>query len=222
MTAGSSASRREGEPRLPMAMAVLAVAVFALLVPPDFRINEVLHWAFPVAMLVLLGLLVLGDPGRIDRDTPWLRVVGGSLIGLIAVVTAFATVRLVVGILDDARFSDPRDLLITGGLIWLTNVVAFALGYWHLDAGGPAVRLRSRPVQAQSFRFAEDEIPERLAEGWYPQFIDYFAYSFSTATAFGPTDVAAVRHWAKLAVILESSISLVLIGLVLARAVNIL
>ena len=61
-----------------------------------------------------------------------------------------------------------------------------------------------------------------MPEGWTPQFIDYFSLSFSTATAFSPTDVSAIKPWAKILTIVEEAISLVVALLVIARAVNIL
>ncbi len=73
-----------------------------------------------------------------------------------------------------------------------------------------------------AFRFPEEGIEEISDTVWFPQFIDYFALSFNTSTAFSPTDVSAIRHWSKLFLILESSISLVLVVLVVARAVNVL
>ena len=65
-------------------------------------------------------------------------------------------------------------------------------------------------------------LPYGSAGYWFAQFIDYFALSFNTSTAFGPADVSAIRHWSKLVLIVESAISLTLIGLVVARAVNVL
>jgi hypothetical protein len=59
-------------------------------------------------------------------------------------------------------------------------------------------------------------------EFWYPKFVDYFAFSFATATAFSPTDVSAIRPWAKLLMVLEAAVSLTVAGFVIARAVNVL
>jgi hypothetical protein len=101
-------------------------------------------------------------------------------------------------------------------------VIAFALWFWHLDGGGPAARATGAPTRRRAFRFPEDDLPELAAAGWYPQFVDYFALSFNTTTAFSPTDVSAVRHWSKLLLILEACVSLTVLVLVVARAVNIM
>jgi hypothetical protein len=138
------------------------------------------------------------------------------------VVTLISTVRLVTGILQKADFTSPCQLLIIGAVVWLTNVISFALWYWHLDGGGPAKRARGHVVARPAFHFPEQGLPDIADTGWYPQFVDYFALSFNTATAFSPTDVSAVRHWSKLMLIVESAVSLALVALVVARAVNVL
>jgi hypothetical protein len=108
-----------------------------------------------------------------------------------------------------------------GAVVWITNVIAFAFWYWHLDRGGAAARARHDVNRKPAFRFPEDDLPD-ADDQWFPQYIDYFVLSFNTSTAFSPTDVSAIRHWAKLLLVLESAISLTLIGLVVARAVNVL
>jgi uncharacterized membrane protein len=205
-----------------MAVAVLAVSGLFLLLPSEFRIFSGSAATYLALLVALLVLLVAGDPGRIDRDRRWLRWVTGLLIIVITVGAAGSVVRLVVGILQQADFSDPAKLLTIGAATWLTNVIAFAFWYWHLDRGGPAARARGDFGVRPAFRFPEDEPGDRDEPRWFPQYIDYLALSFNTSTAFSPTDVSAIRHWSKLTLILESMISLTLIGLVVARAVNVL
>jgi hypothetical protein len=213
---------RQGERRLPMALAVLAVAVLYLFVPDDFRLAPWTRIAFPVFLVVLLLVLVIGDPGRIDREVRWLRMLTGVMIAIITVFTLVAAVRLVLGILHKSPFADAGQLLVIGGIILFTNMVAYALWFWHLDSGGPAARAHGRTEQRPAFVFPEQSVPHLVGEGWYPQFVDYFAVSFNTSTAFSPTDVSAIRHWAKLFMVVESSTSLLLVALVIARAINIL
>ena len=71
-----------------------------------------------------------------------------------------------------------------------------------------------------AFRFREQDLEGPGYDHWYPQFVDYLALSFNTSTTFGPTDVSPIRHWSKLWLMTQSAISLALIGLVVARAVN--
>ena len=123
-----------------MAVAVLAAGGLRAVLPPALR-NGDTRWAFVAVVFVLLGILVIGDPGRIDRDSTWLRIMTGTLIGLISAVNAAAAVRLVAGIIGAAKFStDANVLLGSGGAIWLSNVITFGLWYWDLDRGGPAAQ----------------------------------------------------------------------------------
>ncbi|MGO9028561.1 MAG: hypothetical protein ACLQOZ_08025 [Acidimicrobiales bacterium] len=210
-----------GEPRWPMALAVLLAGALRAALPPQLR-NGDARWLFLVVVVVLLGVLIVGDPGRIDRDVRWLRVLTGLLIGVITVVNASAAIRLVVAIVNTATFTnDAKVLLASGGAIWLTNVIAFALWYWDLDRGGPVARATGtggRPALV----FPEMLHEEHVGTGWYPRFVDYFHFAFATATAFSPTDVSAIRPWMKLMMMAEEAISLVVALLVVARAVNIL
>lgn len=213
---------RQGERRLPMALAVIVAAILYEFVPAQFRIWGPLQVGYPVFLLVLLAVLMLGDPGRIDRDSRWLRVTTGVMVAVITVGTAAAAIRLVLGILRKATFASPGQLLSIGVIVWVTNIIAFALWYWLLDAGGPAARANGRADVRSAFRFPEQDLPELAGSGWYPQFVDYLALSFSTSTAFSPADVSAIRHWSKLWLIAEAAISLTLVVLVVARAVNVL
>ena len=205
-----------------MALAVVAAGVLYLFIPADFRITEAMRYAYPLLLIVFLAILVIGDPGRIDRENRWLRVTTGLLIVTITIGAAVSAVRLVLGILRKADFTTPGQLLAIGAIVWSTNVIAYSLWYWHLDRGGPAARALGHQHSPAAFRFPEEDLPVSSAAAWYPQFIDYFVLSFNTATAFSATDVSAIRHWSKLTMVLESAISLTLVALVVARAVNVL
>ena len=202
-----------------MAVAVLMVAALAFLLPDDFR--PLPGWIFQLVLLVFLVVLVIGDPGRIDRESRWLRITTNLMIAVITVGNTWAAARLVRGILTNAKFTDAQDLLQIGATVWLVNVIAFARWYWHLDCGGAAARASGSTAVTRAFVFPESDLPEHADGLWYPQFVDYLAMSFNTATAFSPTDVSAVKPWAKLLVMAESSVSLVVALLVIARAINI-
>jgi drug/metabolite transporter (DMT)-like permease len=204
-----------------MALAVVVAGLLRATLPAQLR-NGDAWWLFLVVMVVLLGALVVGDPGRIDRDVPWLRVLTSVLIGLMTAANADAAVRLVISIVDTSPFTnDAKVLLAAGGAVWLTNVIAFSLWYWALDRGGPAARAigAGRPP---ALVFPEMKNEEHVGPDWSPVFVDYFHFGFATATAFSPTDVSAIRPWMKLMMIAEESISLIVALLVVARAVNIL
>jgi hypothetical protein len=169
----------------------------------------------------MLVVLMIGDPGRIDRQKTWLRVTTDVLIALITLANGASAVKLAADIVDVTPFThSAKTLLAAGAVIWLTNVIAFALWYWDLDRGGAAARVHGAGNAA--FIFPEMTNPSYVTDDWYPKFIDYLHLSFTTATAFSPTDVSAVRPWAKLLMMSEEAISLVVAILVVARAVNIL
>jgi hypothetical protein len=204
-----------------MALAVLAAGGLRAALPPQLRSGDA-RWVFVVVVVGLLVILVLGDPGRIDRDSASLRLLTGTLIGLISAVNAIAAVRLVAGIIGAVKFStDANVLLASGGAIWLSNVIAFGLWYWDLDRGGAAARARGSSRQP-AFVFPEMTNAQYVGHDWYPKFMDYLHLSFTTGTAFSPTDVSAIRPWAKLMMMAEEAISLVVAILVVSRAVNIL
>jgi hypothetical protein len=204
-----------------MALAVMAAAGLRAVLPAQLRDGDA-RWAFAAVVAVLLGVLIIGDPGRIDRDSTWLRVMTGTLIGLISAVNAAAAVRLVAGIIDAVKFSNDANLLLaSGGAIWLSNVFTFGLWYWDLDRGGAAARARGSG-RLPAFVFPEMTNAEYVAPGWYPKFVDYLALSFTSAMAFSPTDVSAIKPWAKLMMMAEATISLLVAILVVSRAVNIL
>lgn len=218
---GTGTPPKPGEPRWPMAIAVLATGVLRATLPAQLR-NGDARWLFLVVIVVLLGALIIGDPGRIDRETKWLQVLTGTTIAFISLANASAAIRLVVSIINTATFTeDAKLLLASGGAIWLTNVIAFALWYWDLDRGGPVARARGSTLRP-AFLFPEMKSEEYVGVGWYPRFVDYLHLSFATGTAFSPTDVSAIKSWAKLMMIAEAAISLVVALLVVARAVNIL
>jgi hypothetical protein len=216
-----------GEPRWPMALAVLVAGGLHAVLPNQLRMlpPELLgdsRWWYLLVVAVLLGVLIIGDPGRIDRESPWLRAMTIGLIALISADNALEAGRLVASILSTKPFTqDANKLLSAGGAIWLSNVIAFGLWYWEADRGGAAARARGSSLRP-AFVFPEMINPQFVVAGWYPRFVDYLHLSFTTATAFSPTDVSAVKAWAKVMMMLEESISLLIAILVIARAVNIM
>jgi hypothetical protein len=189
--------------------------------PSELRLRDG-RGLFLVAEVVLVVVLIVGDPGRIDRQARWLRIMTASLIGLITIVNGGSSIRLAIGIFQGEAFAnDARNLLAAGSIIWLTNVIAFGLWYWDLDRGGAAARAMGSTI-TPAFVFPEMSNPEHVREEWYPAFVDYLHLSFNTAMAFSPTDVSAIKPWAKLMMMAEEAISLIVAVLVVGRAVGIL
>jgi hypothetical protein len=210
-----------GENWWPVALAIVAAAVLHVALPAKYRVDPA--WVVPAVLLVLLAALLIGDPGRIDRQKTWLRIVTGAVIAFITVANLFAAVHLVHDILTNNKLfaSNATGLLATGGVIWATNVIAFGLWYWDLDRGGAAARAH-HPQANPAFVFPEMLHTQYVPAPWVPKFVDYLSLGFWTATAFSPTDISAIKPWAKLLMITEAVVSLVIAALVIARAINIL
>lgn len=203
-----------------MAIAVVVAGLLHELLPEESRVAP--SWVYPSLLIAFLVVLVVGDPGRIDRQRRWLQVTTGLMIAVITLVNAVAAVLLVKEILYDGQFETARELLATGAVIWVTNVIAFALWSWNTDAGGAAARASRPTAQGHAWVFPEMTLRDFVPQGWYPTFPDYLVLSINTALAFSPTDVLAVKLWAKIMMVSESLISLVLGALVIARAINVL
>lgn len=210
-----------GEHWWPVAAAIIVAAGLHVALPARYRVQP--SWLVPAVMLALLAVLIIGDPGRIDRQKAWLRIATSAIIAVITLANLVAAVRLVVDILTNNKLfaSHPGGLLAAGGVIWATNVIAFGLWYWDLDRGGAAARAH-HPHQDPAFVFPEMQNKEYVPAAWVPRFVDYLSLAFWTATAISPTDISAIRPWAKLLMMLEASGSIVLAALVIARAINVL
>ncbi|MGA7689195.1 MAG: hypothetical protein WCA29_08185 [Jiangellales bacterium] len=116
-----------GERRWPTAGAVVAAGLLHQLLPDGFRRWPA--WTYPAFLVLLLLVLIVGDPGRMDRQRPWLQVTTGLTVAVIVIANAIAAGRLVSGILSDEQFDTPTQLLLIGGVVWVTNVIAFALWF---------------------------------------------------------------------------------------------
>jgi len=208
-----------GEPRWPVSLAVLLMIGLQVRLPGE--LTPAGQWLLPAIELVVLVVLIVANPRRIDRRSPWLRGLGLALIGTASLANAWSVVLLIDGLVHGTTGDDPVPLLATGANIWITNVIIFALWYWELDRGGPAARSAGIDPHPD-FLFPQMADTSGAFGDWEPQFTDYGYVAFTNAAAFSPTDTMPLSRWAKLAMMLQSAISLVTAALVIARAVNIL
>jgi len=203
-----------------MAFAALVAAALRTTLPDSLRLHDA-SWLLSAFVILTLIVLIVGDPGRIDRQATWLRVVTIVLIAMIMLANSASVVKLSADIINvSPSTSNARTLLGAGAAIWVTNVIAFGLWYWELDRGGAAARAHGEGAPA--FVFQEMANPDYAPEGWYPKMVDFLYLSFNTSMAFSPTDVSPVQPWAKLLMMTEEAISVVVAVLVIARAVSIL
>ena len=212
-------SEYDPEPRWPALVAVLANGGLYMALPSALRVGPL--WLFPV----LVGVLLI--PAMVSNRTGHHRLNAIFGFGMSAVLTLGMIISLVLLIkaLPEHKES-PEALLMSAASLWLTNILVFALWYWRLDAGGPHQRDKMT-VHTGSFLFpqmtmSEDALKDAGLIGWSPNFVDYLFLAFNTSTAFSPTDVPVIARWAKLLMMVQSLLSLLIIALLAARAVNIL
>jgi hypothetical protein len=210
-----------GESRWPPALALVAFMglniSLRVWLPAGGAVRA--SWLVPGTEAALLVMLVAsGQRGLIAHATR-LRHTVLALVCILVAAALWATVLLVYDLINGSGVTNaPAQLLATGSLVWLGNNLTFALLYWLIDSGGPIARAR-RPVPAD-FAFTQQMSPELGPAGWRPLFLDYLHLGFTNATAFSPTDVMPLTYRAKYTMLVQSTASLALFGLVVARAVN--
>ena len=210
--------RTRGEPRWPVTLTVIA-AIGLQVVLPD-KLNA-LRYVLPALECALLVGLIIANPVRIERRSRVVAIASIVLTLLITIANAISAALLVRAILDGKAPHPAVTLLGVGAAIWSTNVIAFALWYWEFDRGGPVHRAGGTSPYPD-LMFPQMASPELAPPDWEPRFVDYLYLSFTNATAFSPTDVMPLARWAKLTMLVQSAVSLALVALVVARAVNIL
>jgi hypothetical protein len=212
-----------GESRWPPVIAVLTFVILNVALRiwlPDERAIT-FPWLLPAIEVALLGVLVFSDPIRTDRRSLQLRRTAITLIVLLIAAAVLATAVLIAHLINgDPQTNSGGKLLAAGSLVWFGNILAFSLLYWVFDSGGPTARAHRRSGHPDLV-FPQTESAELAPEGWHPVYLDYLYLGFCTSTAFSPTDVLPFTHWAKMAMAAQSAMSLAVIGLVIARAVNV-
>ena len=178
-------------------------------------------WLVPGIEIALLLALLAANPAALPRRRRWLRPLAIVLLAALVIVMLLATAILITELVRGGKVTDSAtSLLASGALIWLGNCLIFGLFYWLLDSGGPYARAVGER-EFPDFAFTQQMSPELAPPGWRPLYVDYLILGLTTSTAFSPTDVMPTARWAKLTMALQSLISLTVVGLVIARAVNV-
>lgn len=208
------------EPRAQAVLAFLAICAIYLALPRDLVVGPI--WLLPTLIVVLLVPTVVSH--RMGKHS--LNRTLGFIINGITTLALIGSVVLLVRALPAHRES-PLQLLRSAGLLWLTNVIVFALWYWRLDGGGPVLRAKEQKFGSTSFLFPQMQIPhdERAqfeCVRWRPRFIDYLFVAFTQSSTFGPTDAPLLARWAKVLVMIQILISLTIVVLLISQAVGVL
>jgi uncharacterized membrane protein len=204
------------------AAAVLLIALAVVSYAADWELLGQGGWIW-FAVCVPEALLIAGLvwSGRVAEDRRSHRLllfflavgVFGNLVGVLVLVGALLT--------EKSPDLSGAQLLTSGAVVWLTNVIVFGLCFWTIDAGGPARRARggrSKP----DFRFPQDELTPRSQGSWQPRFEDYLYVALTNGIAFSPTDAMPLTLSAKRLMALESLISVAAVLVIAARAVNVI
>ena len=209
----------EGEHRLPIAGAIAVAIALQLVLPSRLVIGPA--WLLPT----LEGLLFIGlttyNPRRLNRTSDAVRAASVALIALISLANAWATARLIDGLINGKEGDSASVLISRGASVYITNIIVFALWYWEWDRGGPVLRAHGTR-QYPDFLFPQMAQPSLAPPEWEPNFIDYLYVSFTNATAFSPTDTMPLSRWAKMLMLVQSAVALLTVAFVIARAINVL
>ena len=211
----------EAEPRWPALLTFLALGGLYAALPSSLLVGNSRWLLLSIISLLLFPTVVLHRKGHHALN----QIFGYILNSVVTAAMIWSLTLLVRSLLDHTLL--PRSLLLAASALWFSNILVFASWYWRLDAGGPHMRDLMPGHTDGAFLFPQMTMPPeaKLAAGeheWAPNFVDYLFLAFNTSTAFSPTDVPVLSRWAKGLMMIQALISLTVLALLAARAVNIL
>jgi len=209
------------EPRWPVGVTIVMVVALLTQLPNSLRLVPV--WvAYMVGAVVFLPVAAVGLTAA---RAWWLRAERAVILGFCVYMSAAIIINLASlfhAMVYRSAEINGLQLLAASIAVWVNNVLMFSLLYWQLDRGGPEARVAGSAARPD-YLFPQEGAPaEDVPPDWRPAYIDYLFLSYTTATAFSPTDTLPLTSRAKLLLMAESAISLVTILMVAARAINIL
>lgn len=196
---------------------MLVLIGLQLLLPDRFVFG--IRWLLPAIELLLVLWLAVTTPREKVFSSLTRRINVFLLVAVTGLANVYALVQVANHLLQQGKINDGRALILTAINIYLTNIVIFALLYWEMDGGGPGNR-RAIKNEERDFLFPQAQLSG--AQGWHPTFVDYVFVSSTNATAFSPTDTMPLSRRAKMLMLAQALVSLIVVALVAARAVNIL
>src|SRR5437868_1922562 len=206
------------DPFWPAQLAALAAIALYVALPQQLTAGP--KGLLPALEGVLALALIVAMPNPAMRYSPWRRRFAIALIGLVSAAN-LASLALLIHYLLGGGNVGGEQLVMSGVVLWATNVLIFGLWFWELDRGGPIARAMN-PAAQPDFLFPQMTEPRFAPPGWMPGFVDYLYLSLTNATAFSPTDTLPLSRSAKALMGVQSLAALVTLGLVVARAVNVL
>ena len=200
---------------------MLAVGGLYAALPPSLM-GGAPRW---LLVVIVAGLLVPMVISHRSGSHSFAHLLGYVLNALVTAALIFSLYSLLAEVTKHQI--TPERLLRSAAALWISNFLIFAAWYWRLDGGGPHQRAQVLGHTDGAFLFPQMTMhPDaKTAAGedeWEPHFIDYLFLAFNTSTAFSPTDVPVLSRWAKILMMVQALISLLVIALLAGRAVNIL
>ena len=203
---------RCSHPRWPAAVALLIVGALYAVISGTLTFGPRAFLLALVAVL-LVPLLSAHQQGRHRLA----RLLGLGLVSVVTVAVVVSVFLLISSLLSGQ--TPPQKLLLDAALLWVINVVKFAVWYWEIDGGGPAQRHQEGHV-SEDFLFPQGNLGDKIARAWSPGFLDYLFLAFNTSTAFSPTDTAVLSQRAKVLMMVQALLSLLILAVLVGRAIN--
>ncbi len=213
---------RRGEIQVVVAALIIIVLnsfVFAGLSVNSARtINNILY-SITLNALAYIVFLIISIFFVVINKKEYLKL---AVYGLLIFMASHIVMNLYYLIIDPKINDNGVAILTDASLIWIVSVLVFALWYWIVDRGGPI----SRETQSDETRF-DLLFPQYQSkilgwENWTPKFLDYIFFSFFTSTGFSPADTLPLSKRVKTIMMVEATISLIIIGMVVSRATSII
>ncbi len=208
------------EPMWPTLIAMAAAGALYAALPAHLALGP--RWG---VFAIVLALLVPGEVFHAIGEHKVCKVLAYIVISVVT-IGMIGSIILLLRAIPNHEVA-PLQLLHSATVLWVTNILVFAVWYWRLDAGGPHKRNMREIHIDGAFLFPQMTIDGPTDnpdddKNWHPLFVDYLFLAFNTSTALSPTDVPVLSRWAKGLMMVQATISLTVVGLLAARAVNIL
>lgn len=199
--------------RWPFLVAVIMIGIMMSVLSENITLGP--SWSTLVVVVVFIIPLLVAVMVEHHR---WIRRVSLTIIFLLTVALMSSVIFLVISLFTHG--TGARVLFEDALILWSTNVIVFATWYWEMDQGGP-IRRHLNPTQPTDLLFPQMTLLEGKWKEWKPTFVDYLFLAFNTSTAFSPTDTLVLSRRVKILMMTQSSISLVIVAVLAARAINI-
>ncbi|SEC44539.1 hypothetical protein [Paenibacillus sp. GP183] len=200
-------------PRWSYLLAILLIGILFSILSENVTIGP--SWMVPLIAFILLIPLGLAV---IRRHHKWTRIIAFSITGLVTLGLVSSVIFLVLNLFS--HMVSASILFRNAFILWAANVLVFSMWYWEIDQGGPAARHVNK-LEPVDFLFPQLISDAKLWGDWKPGYLDYLFLAYNTSTAFSPTDTMVMSRRAKLLMMTQGSISLVIVAVLAARAINI-